>query len=119
MNIKLSLSLLALKNFFELEKFLSILKKNRINFVELPISKILPKYKVDKKKIKIFLKLLKKYNIQVSSVQAIYFGKNLNVLNTAHFKKNFNHLKQIIKISKLLKVDNIIFGSPLNRKKII
>jgi len=117
MNIKLSLSLLALENFYELEKFLSILKRNRIKYVELPISKILPKYKVDKKKIKFFLKTLKKYKIKVSSVQAIYYGKNLNVLNSAQFKKNFDHLKQIIRISKLLKVNNIIFGSPLNRKK--
>ena len=83
MNIKLSLSLLALENFFELEKFLSILKKNRIKYVELPISKILPKYKIDKKKIKFFLKTLNKYKIKVSSVQAIYYGKNLNVLNSA------------------------------------
>ena len=49
MNIKLSLSLLALKNFFRTRKVFIYIKKNRINFVELPISKILPKYKVDKK----------------------------------------------------------------------
>ncbi len=73
--------------------------------------------KLIKKKIKLFLKILKKYKIQISSAQAIYYGKNINVLNKMHLKQNVNHLKNIIKISKLLKIKNIIFGSPLNRKK--
>lgn len=117
MKFKLAVSTLALENFSELEKFLNILRKNKISHIELPVTKLLPKYNIDKKKINSFLKKLKKYKIKISSIQAIYYNKNLNVLNKNHLKKNFNHLKKIITITKLLDAKYIIFGSPLNRKR--
>ena len=49
MKSKLSVSLLALRNFTELEKFLSVLKKNNIRYIELPITKLLPNYHIKKK----------------------------------------------------------------------
>ena len=118
MKSKLSVSLLALKDFAEIDKFLSILKKNKINYVELPITKLLPNYCISKKKIDDFLRKLKNYKIRVSSIQAIYYNKNLNVLKKNHLKKNILHIKKIIKLTKILKARNIIFGSPLNRKRI-
>ena len=118
MKRKLSVSLLALRDFTELEKFLSILKKNNIRYIELPITKLLPNYHIRKKKINVFLRKLKNYNIKISSVQAIYYNKNLNVLKKNHLKKNLLHIKKIIKLTKILKAENIIFGSPLNRKRV-
>ena len=55
MKNKLSVSLLALKDFSKLDEILSLIKKNDIKYIELPITKILPNYELDKKKIKIFL----------------------------------------------------------------
>ena len=118
MKYKLSVSLLALKNFSDLDKFLRILKKNNISYIELPITKLLPNYNIRKKKISFFLKKLQNYRIKISSIQAIYYNTNLNVLNIKHFKKNLSHIKKIIKLTKILKAKNIIFGSPLNRKRI-
>lgn len=116
MNSKLSFSLLALKNFDELENLLKILKKKKIKFVELPLARLLPNYRLNKKKIFTFKNLLKKYKIKVSATQGIFFNKKLNVFNKSHIKKNVDHLKKIIHLSKLLGSKLIIFGSPLNRK---
>ena len=118
MKYKLAVSLLALKDFSDIDKFFSILKKNNINYIELPITKLLPNYFVSKKKISLFLRKLKNYKIKISSVQAIFYNKKLNVLKNSHLKKNLLHIKKIIKLTKVLKAKNIIFGSPLNRKRI-
>ena len=48
-NPKLSFSLLALENIDKLEYLFSLLKKEKIKFIELPITKFFPKYKFEKK----------------------------------------------------------------------
>ena len=42
MSIKLSFSLLALRNIKEIESLLKILNKEKIKYIEIPISKFLP-----------------------------------------------------------------------------
>ena len=117
MKNKLSVSLLTLADFSKLDEFLYLLKKNNIKYIELPITKILPNYEIDKKKIKTFLKKISKYKIKISSVQAIFYKKKLNVLKVNDHTKIINHLNKIMLITKLLKAKNIIFGSPKNRIK--
>ena len=117
MKNRLSISLLALKDFSRLDEFLYLLQKNKIKYIELPITKILPNYKMDKKKIKTFLNKISKYKIKISSVQAILYKKKLNVLKVNDHIKIINHFNKILLITKLLKAKNIIFGSPKNRIK--
>ena len=117
MNFKLSVSLLALKKIDDLEIFLSILRSNSIRYIELPITKVVPRYIINEKKIITFKKTLKKYGIKVSSSQAVFYKKNLNILNKLQFSKNYNHLLRVIKICEKIGIPNIIFGSPMNRKK--
>lgn len=117
MKNRLSVSLLTIKNFSKLDSFLYVLKKNGIKYIELPVSKILPDYEIDKKKIQLFLNKITKYNIKISSIQAIFFKKKLNVLKENDHEETIKHLNKIILISKLLKTKNIIFGSPRNRIK--
>ena len=117
MKNKQSISLLSLKNLSKLDEFLRLIKLNGINYIELPITKILPNYELDKKKINIFLNKINKHKIKVSSIQAIFHKKRLNVLNMKDHTKIVNHINKIISISKLLKAKNIIFGSPKNRIK--
>ena len=45
MKNKLSVSLLTLKDFSKLDEILSLIRKNDIKYIELPITKILPNYK--------------------------------------------------------------------------
>ena len=117
MKNKLSVSLLALNNFSELDDFLNTLQQNNIRYIELPITKILPKYEIDKKKINKFLSRISKYRIKISSVQAIFYKKKFNVLNPKDHKEIIKHLNRILIIASLLKTKNIIFGSPKNRIK--
>lgn len=117
MKNKLSVSLLTLKDFSKLDEILSLIKKNDIKYIELPITKILPNYKLDKKKIRTFLNKISKYKIKISSVQAIFYKKKLNVLEVNDHKKIIKHLNKILLITKLLGAKNIIFGSPKNRLK--
>ncbi len=117
MKNRLSVSLLTIKNFSRLDSFLYVLKKNSIRYIEVPITKILPNYKIDKKKISMFLNKISKYDIKISSVQAIFFQKKLNVLEENDHAETIKHLNKIILITKLLKTKNIIFGSPKNRIK--
>ena len=50
MKNKLSISLLALKDFSKLDEFLNLIRKNDIKHIELPITKILPNYELNEKK---------------------------------------------------------------------
>ena len=47
---KLSFSLLALENVDNLDYLFSLLKKEKIQYIELPITKFFPNYKFEKKK---------------------------------------------------------------------
>ena len=78
MKNKRSVSLLSLKDLSKLDEFLRLIKLNGINYIELPITKILPNYELDKKKINIFLNKISKHKIKVSSIQAIFYKKKLN-----------------------------------------
>lgn len=115
MKFKLSFSLLALKNKKNIEPLLEILKKHQIKYIEIPISKFFPRYHMSINKINKFKKILKKYDIKISSAQAIFYKKNLNILSEKDETKVIVHLKKIIFFCKKLKIKNIIFGSPANR----
>ena len=117
MSIKLSFSLLALRNIKEIESLLKILNKEKIKYIEIPISKFLPEYNIDIAKIYSLKKLLERYEIKISSVQAIFFKKNLNIFNLKQKKQTILHLNKIINICEILDIKNIIFGSPKNRLK--
>ena len=117
MKNRLSVSLLAINDFSKIDKFLDLMQKNNIRYVELPITKILPDYQIDKEKIKNFLKKISRYKIKISSVQAIFYKKKLNVLKIDDHEKIIKHLNKILLIAKLLKAKNVIFGSPKNRIK--
>jgi sugar phosphate isomerase/epimerase len=116
MRPKLSFSLLALKNLNKLETLIKILKDNNINYIELPITKVFPKYVINKKGF-FFLKLLNKHSIKVSSLQSIFHTISVNIFNRKDHKKIITHIKKIIKIAKFLKTKRIIYGSPLTRFK--
>ena len=116
-NYRLSFSLLALDNLDDLDALFSLLRKKKITFVELPITKFFPKYKIEKKKINFLKRKLQKYNLKISSVQSIFHQTNLNIFDKHKKKEIHKHLNKIIKICDNLNVSNIIFGSPKNRRK--
>jgi hypothetical protein len=58
---KLAVSLLALEKKKDLIKFLEILNKEKIGYIELPISKISKNYSYDETKLAKFKNILKEY----------------------------------------------------------
>lgn len=117
MKNNLAVSLLALKNMSQLDDFLKILNNKKINCIEVPISKILDNYYFDKNKLDNFLAKIKKYSIQVTSIQSIFYKKEkLNIFRESDHEKILEHLQNIFEISNYLGAKNIIFGSPINRK---
>lgn len=117
MKTKLSISLLALDYKKNLNKFIKIIKKEKINYLELPITKIFNNFDYNLKKLRSFKKLLKKNSLKISSIQSIFYGKeNLNIFNRNHHKQILIHINQVLKIAKYLEAKNLIFGSPMNRR---
>ena len=116
MRNNLAVSLLALKNKKNLNKFFSILKCENIRYVELPILKLFKNYSPSKKKLNVLKKKLKKNSLKITSIQALFYGReNLSIFRINDTKDIINHLKKVIKIAKYFGASNLIFGSPNNR----
>lgn len=116
-NPRLSFSLLALEDIGKIDYLFSLLKEEKIKFIELPITKFFPNYKFEKKKINFIKNKLKKYDLKISSVQSIFHETNLNIFDKNNKKEIIKHLHRVINICNILNVPNIIFGSPKNRQK--
>lgn len=117
MTTRLAVSLLALNSIHNLHKFFAIVKKEKISFLELPITKIFSNFNYNKRKLNLFNKILKKYSLKISSIQSIFFGKeDLNIFDKNNHTEIILHVKKVIKIAKFFKAKNLIFGSPINRK---
>ena len=117
MTIRLAVSLLALKSIHNLHQFLLTVKKEKISFLELPITKIFSNFNYNKRKLNLFNNILKKYSLKISSIQSIFFGKeDLNIFDKNKHIEIILHIKKVIKIAKFFKAKNLIFGSPINRK---
>lgn len=117
MKNNLAISLLTLENMQKIDDFLKILYHKNINYIEIPLTKILDNYHFDKNKLDNFLNKIKKYSIQVSSIQSIFYKKeNLNIFNESNHNEILDHLLNVFEISNYIGAKNIIFGSPINRK---
>lgn len=118
LKIKRAVSLLILKNYDkDINYLLECCNKNKINYIEVPLTYIFKNFKYNKSIADKFIKKLNRYDIKVSSVQSIFFGKKFNIFNKSQHNQILNHLKKVCIISKKLNAKNIIFGSPKNRIK--
>ena len=75
MKTKLSISLLALDHKKNLNKFIKIIKDEKINYLELPITKIFNNFDYNLKKLRSFKNYLKKNSLKISSIQSIFLEK--------------------------------------------
>ncbi len=102
-------------------KYYSLLKKENINGLE-----IAPKIFLNNQKnfIKPNKKLLKKnineifkYNLELISMQSLLYGSNdCHMFLNIKFRNNFEkRMTQIINLAGILKIPNLVFGSPKNR----
>ena len=62
------------------------------------------------------IKLYRKYNIEISSIQSIWYGRKENIFNDFNQRKELiKYTKQAIDFAKVVKCKNLVFGCPKNR----
>ena len=60
-------------------------------------------------------KINKKYNLKISSMQSIWYGKQGNIFNEDDAKMFIEYTKKAIDFAKNIKCNNLVFGCPKNR----
>ena len=56
-----------------------------------------------------------KYNLEISSMQSIWFGKQGNIFNEEEAKEFIDYTKKAIDFASTIKCNNLVFGCPKNR----
>ena len=56
-----------------------------------------------------------KYNLEISSMQSIWFGKQGNIFNEEESKEFIDYTKKAIDFASGIKCHNLVFGCPKNR----
>ena len=101
------------------ENVLLLLKNNGIKYLEIAPTKIKSWDELDKDNIKKFCEYIKKYDIEIYSMQSITFGKSyLQLFGDNESRKDFiNHIKYLIDLFHNFGLKRIIFGCPSNRNQ--
>ena len=118
MRKKIFISTLALNN-FELDKIIRILKKNKVNGIDLAPLAIFKSWNNFENNLNKFKTKLENNNIEVNALQGVFFKKDINLFYSSKKKINdiTKHLYKIIKITKYLGAKKIIIGSSYFRCK--
>lgn len=111
--MKLSVSNLSW-DYKDSEFFLEKIKNIGFNCIELALTKIHEWDEFDREKTLKIRDSLKKFDLEVCSIQSIFFNSNIYSLDET--ESILNHLEKIIVISKTLDFDRVVFGSPKLRK---
>jgi len=102
-------------------KIYSFLKKNDIKNIEIAPKLFLYNQKnylrPNKKLLLTKFKELKKFKLKIVSMQSLFYeSKNCELFTSIQKRQNFyNQFKRIIKLAGILKIPNLVFGSPKNR----
>lgn len=67
------------------------------------------------KMIKIKNELKNKYNLGISSMQSIWYGKTGNIFNESDAKELMEYTKKAIDFASQINCNNLVFGCPKNR----
>jgi sugar phosphate isomerase/epimerase len=115
--MKLSISNIAWSAEHDLEMY-DFLKENSYSGLEIAPTRILPELPYQRlseaKQFQLFLET--DYNLKISSIQSICFGKNEPVFGSAQERKIiFDYVKEAIDFASAISCNNVVFGSPKNR----
>jgi sugar phosphate isomerase/epimerase len=94
----------------DIDDILKILQKNKIRKIEGVLTKINKWDLIDDINIKDLTNHLKSFDIEMGSIQSIFYGVDINSFND---KDNvLNHITKLIEYSKSLGFKILVFGSP-------
>lgn len=115
--MKLSISNIAWSSEYDLEMY-DFLKEHAYLGLEIAPTRILPDSPYQRlseaKQFKSFLET--NYNLKISSIQSICFGKNEPVFGSEQERKIiFDYVKEAIDFASVISCNNVVFGSPKNR----
>ncbi len=112
----LIISNIAWKDTYD-DNILSLLKKYGIKYLEIAPTKISMWNELDKNKIELFCQHIKKYDLEIYSMQSITYQKNnLQIFSNNNSRNEFiKHIKHLIDLFHDFGLKIIIFGCPLNR----
>lgn len=115
--MKLSISNIAWSEDVDLLVY-HFLQEEGFSGLEIAPTRIFPNQPYDKlKQAKEFSTFLQKeYNLEISSMQSICFGKNESIFGTDEERKSISeYVKKSIDFAEAISCKNLVFGSPKNR----
>lgn len=72
-------------------------------------------YEHKKEALKKAQQLNEEYNLAISSMQSIWYGKRGNIFHTDEQKELLEYTKQAIDFAQIIECKNLVFGCPKNR----
>jgi len=114
--MKLSISNIAWgkENDEEMYEFISKFKFGGIEIAPTRLIEQTPYSYIEKAK-QISNDLLEKYNLEISSMQSIWYGQQGNIFNEEDAKRLMEYTKKAIDFAHEINCSNLVFGSPKNR----
>ena len=95
-------------------KYIAISKLNGIEIAPTRIIEDRP-YEKNEQAIKFADNMKKKYNLEISSMQSIWYGKQGNIFDEENAKMFIEYTKKAIDFASDIKCGNLVFGCPKNR----
>lgn len=101
------------------QRILEILKKERFAAIEVAPTAIINENPYDniKRAVDYLNVIKKKYNIEICSMQSIWYGLDGNIFNQEDHEKLVNYTYKAINFANAINCKNIVFGCPKARNK--
>ncbi len=97
-------------------KMYRFLQENNIDGIEIAPTRLFQNPYENLEMAKLYSQMLKnRYNLSISSMQSIWFGKTGNIFNKEDREDLFLYTKKAILFADSMGIKNIVFGNPKNR----
>ena len=114
--MKISISNIAWKKEQD-EEMYEYISKNKLEGLEIAPTRIIEEqpYENIEEAIKFAKRLKEVYNLKISSMQSIWYGKQGNIFNQEDAKMFIDYTKKAIDFAGAIGCKNLVFGCPKNR----
>ncbi len=94
----------------------AFLSENKIDGIEIAPTRLFSNPYENLEMAKLYAQMLKnKYNLEISSMQSIWFGKTGNIFNKQEREELHAYTKKAILFANSMGIKNLVFGNPKNR----
>ncbi len=113
--MKYSISNIAWDKEFDGEMY-RFLSQNKIDGIEIAPTRLFTNPYDNLEMAKLYADMLKnRFNLEISSMQSIWFGKSGNIFNKDEREELFIYTKKAILFAQSMGIKNLVFGNPRNR----